>query len=90
MKNIKITNGIIRKIEKRLKKIIMQQYCGDGLYLYISSVKISSLEETTLVDYTIEWGRDGENAFHNQTTLCAGDGNLNFIAGQFFEKLLTD
>ena len=90
MEKVKITDGIIRKIEKRLQKIIDKEY-ADGSYVGIDGIDISCWE---VKDYSIEiklrWGRmvDGKCVFQKQATLWMGDGNLDFIAGQFYQIIL--
>ena len=91
MKKFKITDGKMRQVEKRLLKVAKTHYSPDGLYVALDGIMITSWEDNRFsLEYKLRWGRmaDGKNEFQHQTTIWAGDGNLDFLAGQFYEKLL--
>lgn len=84
MKKIKITNRSIAKVEKRLLKVLKEEYMNEGLYCYVENVEIFQMEGFFLT-YTISYGR--EEKFHKRVKINVGNQNLNFIAGQFFQVL---
>lgn len=89
MRKIKITNRSIAKLEKRLLKVVKDNYQGDkSLYCYVDNVKISQLEDF-LVTYTICYGKEEkDSSFQETIELVITNQNLNFIAGQFFQLML--
>ena len=92
MKKFKITDGYIRKVEKRLEKVIKKNYSGDGLYIVLDGIMITAWEDNDFsLEYKVRWGRmaDGNCKFQHQAEIYAGDGNLDFLAGQFYEKVLA-
>ena len=92
MKKFKITDGFIRKVEKRLLKVAKKEYQPDGLYVVADGIMITSWEDNDFsIEYKMRWGRmvDGKCAFQYQATIWSGDGNLDFLAGQFYEKILA-
>lgn len=92
MKKFKITNGKTRQIEKRLLKVAKKEYEPDGLYVYLDGVEITSRGNNDFsIEYKVRWGKmaDGNCAFQHEATIWSGDGNLNFLAGQFYEKILA-
>lgn len=91
MKKFKITDGIIRKIEKRLLKVAKKEY-GKGIYVVVDGIEIDVMDiKEYSIDMKVRWGReesDGKVAFQHETIIWLTDGNPNFIAGQFLEKII--
>lgn len=92
MKKFKITDGFVRKVEKRLLKVAQQDYYPDGLYVCLDGIDITSWEDNDFsIECKVRWGRmaDGNCVFQHQATIWMRDGNLDFIAGQFYAKILA-
>ena len=92
MKKFKITDGSICKIEKRLLKVLKKQYTSNGLYICLDGINITAWEDNDFsLELQVRWGRmaDGNCVFQHQATIWMGDGNLDFLAGQFYEKILA-
>ncbi len=92
MKKFKITDGKMRQVEKQFLKVAKKEYQPDGLYVCLDGIMITSWEENNFsVEYKVRWGRmvDGNCVFQHQATIWSGDGNLDFLAGQFYEKILA-
>ena len=88
MKKIEISNKTIKKIEKRLLKVVRGEYghLDGNLYLVVERVEYTNIAG---VLYTIQvrFGREEANEFQRTVKFTLGDGNLNFIAGQFFQAV---
>jgi len=86
---MKITERKIKQIERRLLKVVKENYPADGHhYCSIDKVEISQIDGY-IIDLTIRYGRtDSDNDFQKVAYLSMVDSNVNFIAGQFFEKLI--
>lgn len=92
MKKFKITDGFVRKVEKRLLKVAQQDCYPDGLYVCLDGIDITSWEDNDFsIECKVRWGRmaDGNCVFQHQATIWMGDGNLDFIAGQFYAEMLA-
>ena len=92
MKKFKITDGKMRQVEKRLLKVAKKEYQPDGLYVCLDGIEITSWEENNFsIEYKVRWGRmvDGKCSFQFEATIWSGDGNLDFLTGQFYEKILA-
>lgn len=91
MKKFKITDGFIRKVEKRLLKVAKKDYQQpDGMFVCLDEIHITSWGGGDFsVELKVRWGRmvDGKCEFQHQRTIWSGDGNLDFLAGQFCEKM---
>lgn len=90
-KLMKITDGTMKRLEKKLLKVVEKEYSkGDGkLYCDIVEINISRLEGN-LIKFVINYGRDSKSQQMNRrVSLYAGDGNLTFIAGQFYQAIST-
>ena len=88
MKKIEISNKTIKKIEKRLLKVVRGEYghIDGNLYLVVERAEYTNIAG---VLYTIQvrFGREETNEFQRTVKFTLGDGNLNFIAGQFFQAI---
>ena len=92
MKKFKITDGFVRKVEKRLLKVAEREYKSDGIFVCLDGIQITAWEDSGFsLELQVRWGRmaDGNCAFQHEATIWAIDGNLDFLAGQFYEKILT-
>ena len=85
---LNISDGKLNKIEKRLTKLVQDEYGPDG-YVRIDRVTISFIEEKSSVDLDIAYGvmADGKCRFQEDLTLHA-DGSVDFIAGQLFHHIV--
>lgn len=82
----------INKLEKRLLQVVKKEYEeSDGkLYLRIDGTNIGWFGDgQPLIELKLAYGRaDGTHPFQNELTLMvSADGNLDFIAGQFFQEI---
>lgn len=87
---IKITDGKVKKIEKRLLKVVRSEYghLDGNLYLVVERAEYSNIDgESPLYTIKVCFGREGEYQFRRESEFMLGDGNLNFIAGQFFQAV---
>jgi len=92
MKKFKITDGFVRKVEKRLLKVAKKDYGADGIFVCLDGINITAWEDNDFsLELQVRWGKmvDGNCTFQHQATIWMGDGNLDFLAGQFFEKILA-
>ena len=90
-KLIKITDGKIKRLEKRFLKIVKSEYKeGDGtLYCNISNINITCLDGN-LIQFIVRYGRISETEeekMDKKVSIYAGDGNITFLAGQFFQAI---
>jgi len=94
MFKLKITDGKLKKIEKRLLKVLKEQYDPDGLYCCIDTATINDIDGTGYsLEYTIRYGRcgvDGKKDFNNQVVLWVNSNNLQFISGQFYQLIIDN
>ena len=93
MKKFKISDGSLRKIEKRLLKVLKKEYKSDGLYVCVDGVSITSWGYNDFsVGMSIRWGRradaDGKH-FQHEAIINLLDGNIHSLIGQFYEKVLN-
>ena len=82
----------INKLEKRLLQVVKSEYeASDGkLYLRIDSTNIRWYDDgQPWIDLELAYGRvDGKYEFQNELTITVpADGNLDFIAGQFYQEI---
>ena len=92
MKKFKITDGFVRKIEKRLLKVAQQEYGPDGIFVGLDGIHITAWEDNNFsLELQVCWGKmvDGNCVFQHEATIWVVDGNLDFLAGQFYETILT-
>ena len=92
-KLIKITDGRIKRLERKFLKVIKSEYQkGDGtLYCEIFRINITRLDGN-LIQFVVRYGRTSETEeekMNKQVSFYAGDGNLTFLAGQFFQAIQT-
>ena len=90
-KLMKITDGKIKRLEKRFLKIIKSEYReGDGtLYCNISDINITR-SDGNLIQFIVRYGRISETEeekMNKKVSVYAGDGNITFLAGQFFQAI---
>ena len=87
---MKITDGTIKKIEKRLTKLIAGQY-GKNSYARVDGIRVDFIEGTH-TEITIIYGKekDGEVIFQNSADLIMLDGNADFLAGQLFQHIIEN
>ena len=91
MKRFTITDGLLRKVEKKLFQVAKKEYQADGLYVCLDGIEINAGGENDYsIEYKVRWGKmvDGKCVFQFEATIWAGDGNLNFLTGQFYEQIL--
>lgn len=92
MKKFKITDGFVRKVEKRLLKVAKREYEPDGIFVCLDGINIDSWENNDFsFELEVRWGKiaDGNCVFQHKATIWMVDGNLDFLAGQFYEKIVT-
>ena len=92
MKKFKITDGFVRKVEKRLLKVAQQEYESDGIFVCLDGIQITAWEDSSFsLELQVRWGKmvDGNCGFQYKATFWMRDGNLDFLAGQFYETILT-
>ncbi len=86
-KSSKWTDGkFIRKLEKRLLKVINNDYeSADGkLYVAIDSADVTFNNYRPTVTLYIRFGREEtEYPFQKELAVTFSDGSLDFLAGQF-------
>lgn len=90
MKKIEISKKTIKKIEKRLLKVVRGEYghIDGNLYLVVERAEYSNIDgESPLYTIRVRFGRQEKNEFQRTVEFTLGDGNLNFIAGQFFQAV---
>ena len=92
-KLIKITDGRIKRLERKFLKVVKREYPdGDGtLYCEIFRINITRLDGN-LVNFVVRYGRVSETEeqkMDRQVSFYAGDGNLTFLAGQFYQAIQT-
>lgn len=91
MKKFKITDGFIRKVEKRLLKVAQKDYQQpDGIFVNVDGIDITCWgNNDSSLELKVRWGRiaDGHCVFQHKAIIWMGDGNLDFLAGQFYEKM---
>lgn len=90
MKKFKITDGFIRKVEKRLLTVAKKEYQPDGIFVCLDGINITCWEDKDFsLEFKIRYGRmaDGTCVFQHKMTIWMGDGNLDFLAGQFYERI---
>lgn len=92
MKKFKITDGFVRKVEKRLLKVAQQECEPDGIFVSLDGIHITAWEDSDFsLELQVRWGKmaDGNCSFQYKATIWMRDGNLDFLAGQFYEKILA-
>lgn len=84
---LNISDGKLNKIEKRLTKLVQNEYGPDG-YVRIDRVSIAFIDGMPTIDLDIAYGimTDGKCRFQEDLVLSA-DGNIEFIAGQLFHHI---
>lgn len=92
-KLIKITDGRIKRLERKFLKVVKREYPdGDGtLYCEIFRINITRLDGN-LIQFVVRYGRVSETEeekMNKQVSFYAGDGNLTFLAGQFYQAIQT-
>jgi len=95
MKKFKITDGFIRKVEKRFLKVAKKEYQQpDGIFVNVNGISITSWGDNDFsLELTVHWGQmaDGKCVFQHKAIIWMGDGNLDFLTGQFYERMnMTD
>lgn len=92
MNKLKITDGKLKRLERKFLKIVKREYPdGTTYYCEISRVDITHLDGN-FIEFVVRYGEIGETEeveMNKEVTFCAGDGNLTFLAGQFFQAIQT-
>lgn len=89
---MKITDGTIKKLKRKLLKVVKQEYqhVDGNFYCEIDKIEITDVDGF-VIDYTIRFGREAsQHDFQHIITIYAADGrhNADFLAGQFYQKLI--
>lgn len=92
-KLIKITDGRIKRLERKFLKVVKREYPdGNGTpYCEIFRINITRLDGN-LIQFVVRYGRTSEteeSKMNKQVSFYAGDGNLTFLAGQFYQAIQT-
>ena len=78
----------IKKVQKRLLKVLKKEYGNvDGLYCEIDRVDIYFLDGPSMC-MEVRYGRfinDAASDWQRVLDLPLTDGNIDFLAGQFFQ-----
>ena len=90
-KLIKITDGRIKRLERKFLKVVKREYPdGNGtLYCEIFRVNITRVDGN-LIQFIVRYGRISETEeekMDKKVSVYAGDGNITFLAGQFFQAI---
>ena len=87
MKNY-VDGKLIKKVQKRLLKQLKKEYKGDGLFVEVEKFEVY-IADGLMATLEIRYGRfnnDSSNDWQRTVKLPITDGNLNFLAGQFFQR----
>jgi len=85
----------VEKIDERLTAFIKDQYpdVGGTLYAEVAKVEINYECGDTFTNITIHFGRQGadkDKDFEHRVEITFYNDNLDFIVGQFAQKILDD
>ena len=82
----------LKKIEKRLLKVVQKEWSGraDGMFVAVDKVDIFYCDETPSITLKLRYGKFNNEPtdWHRECELPITDGNLNFIAGQFYQNIV--
>ena len=94
MKKFKLTDGTLRNIENRLRKVLKNEFpSSDGMWLEVQNVDIDLAEGEYDITLKVGYGREDKTvgeSWSGQIDIFLVDGNLDFIAGQFTQALITN
>ena len=86
----------IEKLDRRLLKVIQEEYpdCDGTRFAEIEKVEIHYESGDPFVNMIIHFGRfnteNKEHDFDQRVEIIYKSGNLEFIAGQFFQKIMDE
>ena len=86
MKKFKITDGFIRKVEKRLLKVAQKECEPDGIFVCLDGIQITAWEDSGFsLELQVRWGKmaDGNRAIRHEEPSGGGEGRLHLLAGQY-------
>jgi hypothetical protein len=78
----------IKRIEKRLLKVLKQEYRADGLFVEVEKVDIY-FPDGPMACIEIRYGAfsEGGRNWAHKFELPLTDGKVEFLAGQFYQRL---
>lgn len=80
---------LVKKAQKRLLKELKREYRGDGLFVEIEKFEVY-MGDGPMATLEIRYGRfnnDNANDWQRKLELPITDGNLEFLAGQFYQRM---
>ena len=80
---------LIKKVQKRLLKQLKKEYRGDGLFVEVEKFEVY-MADGPKANLEIRCGRfnnDEANDWQHKIELPITDGNLEFLAGQFYQGM---
>ena len=90
IKELKIVDGMVEKIENRLKEITDNEYHADT-FVVVDGINLTNWADGFQVELIIRWGfdtADGRAGKNETYSIDVGDGNLEFVAGQFYQAII--
>ena len=84
----------ITELEERLLEILAKEYNSKYVFVNVNKVEVDymfceNIDDEPLITFYINYGdKEAERIWQKELKLYYKEGNIDFIAGQFFEALV--